>query len=425
MTIKSNSFSFKNEKIKNHQNYNIINEFGLTKEQILLNDINNIAQELIQVELLKDRFSNVILKNLDDLDISEFISSPRYSIKEISIKKSVEASNIRGLNVVSVDGSSVIKKFMNVDFSFLKAIAVKYYFYENHSARIEYFPDISGFNNYSVQGNYINREENVVESKISMEMNLMEINLLNELIKKDGDLDLIIIDGSIVPMPINYIFSNDYELSKKYNQLLKEYNKLYLNCKEKGVILIGSIKDTRTASLSNQLRDSIQMLRPSHTNLSDFININYRQVFEYFSDLDLFSRLLEKSERSCIFSCKHEIEKIRDTGIKKEIANHIPVDFYAFYLKTANFDTPCRIEFFMDESESIENSSKRADLISSIILPLATLNDNYGLPIPQIEAHKRAVFRPEEVNLLFNNLRRTLSKHGFLLMEKRRNRRPF
>ena len=79
----------------------------------------------------------------------------------------------------------------------------------------------------------------------------------------------------------------------------------------------------------------------------------------------------------------------------------------------------------MDEKHSIENASKKADLISSIILPISSLNDNYGLPIPQIEAHKRAVFKKNEIDILFNNLIRNLHLNGISLLEKRRNRRPF
>jgi len=166
-------------------------------------------------------------------------------------------------------------------------------------------------------------------------------------------------------------------------------------------------------------------LKPSHSNLADFTKVNYRQVFDYFSDLDLFSRLLEKFERSCVFNCKREIEKIRDTGLKREIPNYFPYNFYAFYLKTAKYDSPCRIEFFMDERDSFEKASKKADLVASLLLPISSLNDHYGLPIPQIEAHRRAVFKPSEINLLFNSLKRTLNGYGIALMEKRRNRRPF
>lgn len=426
MTIRNNplNYNIANSQLPSNTSSRAIVS-GFTKEQLILINLKDLAQEYLEIEQLKQKFTNSLLKYLNSLDFEEFLKYPNYNIKEKLLKKDVTESNIRGLNVVSVDGSSVVKKFMNVDFSFLKAIAVKYYFYKNQSSKIDYFPDIAGFNNYNVQGTYLNREENAVDAKISMDMTFMEINLLNKLIEKKSDIDLIIIDGSVVIMPINLIFAKDSEISKKYDKLLKEYQKLYSNCNEKGIILIGSIKDTRTSALTNLLRSSIQMLKPDTTKLTDFIKINYRQIIDYFSDLDLFNRVLKKSERSCIFNCKKDLEKIRDTGIKKEIPYYFPQSFYAFYLKTAIHDTPCRIEFFMNEKHSLKEASEKADLISSILLPISSLNEFYGLPIPQIEAHRRAVFKPQEINLLFNNLSRTLSSYGVSLLEKRRTRRPF
>ena len=426
MTIRENPTRLNDENLSFPKNKRaLLSRIGLTKEEILLKDLKIIAKEFLEVEQLKKSFSKVILKNLEGLDFTEFLKYPRFYIKEDFVKKSISPANLRGLNVVSVDGSSVTKRFMNVDFSFLKAIAVKYYFKENHVANIEYFPDLTGFNNYFVQGSFVNRDENTVDTNVSMDMKYIEINLLNEMINKTDDIDFIIIDGSIVIMPINLLFSKDPEISKKYDMLLKEYHKLYTNCKEKGIILIGSIKDTRTSALANLLCESIQLLKPSYSKLSDFIKINYRELINYFSDIDLFNRLLIKSERSCIFNCKREIDKIRDTGIKKEIPYYFPLAFYAFYLKTTKFDMPCRIEFFMDEEDTIEKASEKADLISSILLPISSLNEHYGLPIPQIEAHKRAVFKQHEVDLLLNNLTRTLHLNGISLLEKRRNRRPF
>lgn len=424
MTIENNSL-----KSKSNHSHDSLKEnlayLSFTKEQLLLKDLKAIANEYLELEQIKTEFIKIVIKNLDNLDFSGLIKYPNYYIKDQFLKKYVEPSNIRGLNFVSVDGSSVVKKFMNVDFSFLKSIAVKYSFYKNHSANIAYFPDLNGFNNYTVQGNYLNRDDTTIEAKISMDMNFMEINLLNNMINKFTDIDVVIIDGSIVIMPINLLFSKDPEISLRYDLLLKEYHDLYLTCKEKGIILIGSIKDTRTSALTHLLNESIQLLLPNNSTLNDFININYRNLINYFSDLDLFNRLLEKSERSCIFNCKREIDKIRDTGIKKEIPYYFPLSFYAFYLKTALYDTPCRIEFFMEEKHSFKKASEKADLISSILLPISSLNEHYGLPIPQIEAHRRAVFKNSEINLLFNNLIRTLNKYGISLLSKRRNRRPF
>ncbi|MFX1311622.1 MAG: DNA double-strand break repair nuclease NurA [Promethearchaeota archaeon] len=425
MTIRNKFFNFENKDLNFLSGNKVQNDFGFTKEQLLLNNLKALAKDYKELEKLKKNFSKIILKNLWNLDFSRFIEYPRFYIKEKFLKKGIKASNITGLNVISVDGSSVSKKFINVDFSFLKAIAVKYYFKKNTIANIKYFPDLNGFNNYFVQGNFFNRDENSVDTKISMDMTHMEINLLNNVIERSSDIDVIIIDGSIVITPINLLFSKDPEISKRYDDLLKEYHKLYSLCKDQRIILIGSIKDTRTSALSNLFCEAIQLLKPNESNLVDFIKVDYRDIIEFFSDIDLFNRLLEKNERSCIFNCKNEIDKIRDTGIKKEIPYYFPLSFYAFYLKTAKYDVPYRIEFFMDENHSIIKASEKADLISSILLPLSSLNEHYGLPIPQIEAHKRAVFKKNEIDLLFNNLIRTLEKYGITLLEKRRNRRPF
>ncbi len=426
MTIKNTFTFFEDRDPEGDFNKKYDSEMlGLTKEQLLLRDLKDLAQEYIEIEKFKKNFIEIIRKNLKELDFSEFYGDEGFLIKENILNKVIKPANISGLNVVSVDGSSVVKKFMNVDFSFLKAICVRYYFYENHSSKIEYYPDLSGFNNYRVQGNYLNRDESTVEAYTSIDMKFMEISLLNELIEKADNIDLIIIDGSIVLMPINLIFGKDLEISQKYDMLLREYRKLYSNCHEKGVILIGSIKDTRTSALIHSLRSGIQLLKPNMHHLTDFIKVNYRQVIDYFSDMDFYNRFLRKSERSCIFNCKNDIEKIRETSIKREIPYYFPHNFYAFYLKTAKYDTPCRIEYLMDEDDTLDEASKKADLISSIILPISSYNNHYGLPIPQIEAHRRAVFKSAELNILFNSLKRSLTKNGIKLIEKRRTRRPF
>ena len=117
--IESEKYSFKMVP----QDKAIISNPGLTKEQLLLKDLKTIAKEYLEIEKVKKSFVDVILKNLDNLDFTKFIDFPRFYIKEAFLKKNVSSANIRGLIIVSVDGSSVTKKFMNVDFSFLKAIA--------------------------------------------------------------------------------------------------------------------------------------------------------------------------------------------------------------------------------------------------------------------------------------------------------------
>ncbi len=398
---------------------------GLTKEQILLTNLKDIAKQYLEIEGFKKKFAEIVLKNQKELEFKNFITSPYFSIKEDHIKKEAVASNINGLNVVSVDGSSVIKKFMDIDFTFLKAIAVKYHFYKNDSANIEYFPDISGFNNYSIKGNYVNSEDNIVDIKASMDMTLMEIRLLNEVLEKGPDVDLIIIDGSIGIQPLNFQVTKDPELGRKYFCLSNEYKVLYSKCEQNRIVLVGSIKDTRSSTLTGLIKDAIQLLKPNQSFLSDFLTLPYRQIADYFCDLDLFSRLLNKSERSCVFSRKKEVESLSSCSVEPENLTENPYKFHAFYLKTALYDAPCKFEFFTSHDADLLEVSKKADLISSLLLPISSANEYYGLPIPQIEIHKRAAFKPEEINLLYNNLKRALFNNGVFLREKRRNRRPF
>ena len=130
MTVK-NTFTFYDDDEKVISNDELPHqETGLTKEQLLLKNLKSIAQEYLEVEQIKRKFVELIKRNSKKLDFFEFYEDQGFIIKENIIKKQISPANIRGLNVVSVDGSSVVKRFMNVDFSFLKAICVKYYFYK-------------------------------------------------------------------------------------------------------------------------------------------------------------------------------------------------------------------------------------------------------------------------------------------------------
>ncbi|MEJ2250117.1 MAG: DNA double-strand break repair nuclease NurA [Candidatus Lokiarchaeota archaeon] len=399
---------------------------GISKEKLLITNIKNIAQECQVINQMKDKFVKVLRSEMEQLDFTKFIDNINFLIKENYLKTKVSEGDISGLNIVSVDGSFVLKKFLNVDFSFLKAIAVRYQFSKNYDAKIKYFPDISGYNNYQIKTTYTNRGEIFVDTKISMDLRMLEIKLLNQLIQRSDSIDLIILDGSIVPMPLNnLIFSEDHEINQYHSDLIKEHRKLYQNCRDKKIILIGSIKDTRTTEFCTFLKDAIMFLKPNYDHLKDFIELNYRKGLTYFIDSDLFYRFLDINERSSIFLLKKEYDKFRHKEKRTDLPFRLPINFYAYYLKTVPYDTPCRIEFYMDQDSRFEDITRKANTISSIILPISNYNKYYGLPIPQIEAHRRAVFKSGEVEILYNSLKRSLNKFGINLLEKKRNRRPF
>ena len=90
MTIKENPIRLTNDKLTLPDRKSALkSSMGLTKEQILLKDLKIIAKEYLELEKLKKTFSKIILKNLDELDFSQFIKFPRFYIKEKFIKKSL------------------------------------------------------------------------------------------------------------------------------------------------------------------------------------------------------------------------------------------------------------------------------------------------------------------------------------------------
>jgi hypothetical protein len=400
------------------------NSIGATKEKCLTEDLAKIAEEFSNIEKLKHEIVQIIRKEASLINFSDYIKYFGIRIKEAGLVNSVIPTNIRGLKVAAVDGSLVTKKFQGIDLIFLKAVVVKYFFKEQYSAEISYYPDLSGYNNYSIQSNYLNINEEGIDLTASLEQKFMEINQLNKMLNEDNSLyDIIVLDGSILVTPINLIFSKNYKINQRYNRVLKEYRSLYETCENRGITLVGSIKDTRTAALANSFIEIIPMLINNKNLLKELLNINYREIMAYFSDFDLFSRLLKEGERTCAFRCNIEIDKVRDTS--KKIPQYFPESFYIFYLKSVRFDNPLRIEFYIGNNHSLKEISKKADLIASIIYPLSNLNNKYALPIPQIEAHKRSVFQQQEINFIFNSLKVLLLRKGISLFDKRRNRRPF
>ena len=82
MTIRDKFINSKNSNFQNFSHDNeIINNIGLTKEQLLHNYLKVIAKEYLALEELKNSFVKIILKNMDDLDFSQLIDFTKFYIK--------------------------------------------------------------------------------------------------------------------------------------------------------------------------------------------------------------------------------------------------------------------------------------------------------------------------------------------------------
>ena len=77
---------------------------------------------------------------------------------------------------------------------------------------------------------------------------------------------------------------------------------------------------------------------------------------------------------------------------------------YASYLQFSAFDVPLRIEFLGRQETG--DLGARLSLISRLLRPLSTWDAQCALPVPQIEAHLRAVLPAQELDFIVSQLAR-------------------
>ncbi|MBD3350788.1 MAG: hypothetical protein GF364_04800 [Candidatus Lokiarchaeota archaeon] len=387
-------------------------------KDILTVSIPDLAKDIIELEKLKSQF-------VESLAIAKAYNIPLFDfpteqdIGEKQLVYGVEPHSLHDITLCSIDGSFVTKRFQGLDITLSRAIGVIYEFNNMGKPKISYFPDKYGSENYKLSRILHNVTEEEVSSQISIERAFMEVQLVNNLISKyNGKIDAFILDGSILTEPLNLLFSQNDDLLEKYLELVKEYKKLYYLCERKGVLLIGSIKDTRSSTFRKLLSRRLPRILKKFKELKSIYSINYRPLMKYFSDIDFFHRLLKEEERSCVFS-------INSAGnswlprqlqlIKKELQNEgifmSEYRFFATYLKPLEQDFPIRLEFFMNKRHvDVKSLKEKVMSIASLMLPISSRFKDFAMPIPQLEAHLRCKLSNSDIDTIMNILERKITQ---------------
>jgi len=387
-------------------------------EKILKITIPEIAKDIADLENYKQDFISKlsIVKKLN-IPIFNFFSENEiyepfliYHIKDIKIKN---------FNICAIDGSFIHESFLNLDLSLFRVIGVIYLFDDVGKIQISYFPDEKGIDNYKLSKFLKNFSDEKVNTHISLERALMEIKLANQIIEESKiDLNMIILDGSILTEPLNLIFSQDNDLIEIYFQVLNEYKKLYSFCDEKQIYLVGVVKDSRSSTFRKIFTRRLPKIIKLNSELNSIYSINYRTLLNYFSDIDFFNRILDEGERSCIFSLNSVgsswLPRQLDL-LKNELENNNLIinnfEFLCFYIKPVPYDFPLRVEFCVN-NKYINNNvylNNYIDKISSIINNISKVAIDFSLPIPQIEAHLRCKLDNSDKRLILNALKQKIS----------------
>ena len=131
-------------------------------------------------------------------------------------------------------------------------------------------------------------------------------------------------------------------------------------------------------------------------------------------DSNLLTYTLNQGERSLVFPYSSNSQQHPILREFEDEKNQV----FVFYLKTAEFDRPIRIDFLADKG--IVDIANR---ISAVLLALAG-HSSYGMPSILIEADQRAKLSEQDLEMFYYDI---LNRAGNIasLFEQRRNQRPF
>lgn len=314
----------------------------------------------------------------------------------------INPSNLHNLTVGGVDGGMVKKSFHGIDLMLLRAVAVIFFYNDNKLSTVEYYPDAIPTPEPKTVLDPFSDIEFEVNSNI--ERLIKETTVAREAIEK-FEPDFMLLNGSIVPHYI-YVPEKSSILYENYRRMIESYNKLFDTVKQSKTILAGVIEDSRGVRFC-ELLSSI-FLTYVHPNVPTELKI----VLSRTKDSNLLTYVLKKGERSFVFPYSSDADK---QPILKELNERKKI--FSFYLKTAEFDRPVRVDFLADKP--IET----ADKIASLLLACCG-HESYGIPSIIIEADRRARLSEKDLEMFYLDI---LSRTGNIasLFEQRRNQRPF
>ena len=307
----------------------------------------------------------------------------------------VEKVDLAGKVVVGVDGGLSKHAYHGLDIILTRAVAA---IFRYAPLRVDYYPEAITSPKLTILADPYSDDEFVVSS--SLERQREEIKIASEVCDKFSP-DVILMDGSIVP------HGNDKP--RKESPAWERYENVFLQFKQlfsKAKLLAGCVEDSRGRRFCEIVSEQVLTNVDGQTEALD-------RVLQGTRDTNLLYHLLKEGERSFVFRYSREPEAhpiLNDLG---EWGKKI----YSFYIKTAEFDRPVRIDFVS------KNPIDDANIIASFVLS-TSCNSSYGIPAPIVEADLRAKLKEREADDLHNQL---VDRLGITpsLMKLRRDQRPF
>jgi hypothetical protein len=340
--------------------------------------------------------------------IKEFNSSNKLQLdKEIFEEKIIlpaEKMQLDNIRIAGVDGGLVKKTFHGIDLMLLRAVGVIFAYDNNKLSKVDYYPNsIPTPEPKTIIDPFSDLE---FEINSSIERQITEITVARETIEK-FEPDILFLHGSVIP---HYTFVPDKGslLYVNYKRMIEAYTKLFETVKQKKTILAGAIEDSRGTRFCEIINTKV--ISQIKTELPAELKLMLNRT----KDSNLLTYALKYAERTFVFPYSFAVEQ---HSILKEFPS-FSNQIFTFYVKTAEFDRPIRVDFLADKG-TVDTANK----LSSALLSLSG-HSSYGIPSVLIEADQRAKLSEEDLEMFYWDI---INKAGNLpgLFEQRRNQRPF
>lgn len=316
----------------------------------------------------------------------------QYKFPEVSI------SNLKGLRITAVDGGVGIQEYLGLTLTVIKVGVVNYYFDFNSDPEINIFPPPQRDENYAFFSDVGDLTEDKPRKLANLRRILAENSLLLQFLQTTiTPPDLVILDGSLLPPPKSASLSDHSNHHDLYQSCITSYLDLYSFCEENGILLIGSVKDTKSTVLRDLLLRAFPSFLGQLEGIESFYHCNYREMLKHYLDSDLVFNAVDPRHRSLLFQYTFGLDM--DLLYPESIRNFFkesPV--IASYCQISPYDLPLRIEMLKPEHD--QTILSRFLKILHLILPLSQITLECSLPLPQIEAHLQAHIREEEMALV-------------------------
>ncbi|UCC91852.1 MAG: DNA double-strand break repair nuclease NurA [Candidatus Aenigmatarchaeota archaeon] len=352
-------------------------------------------QLIPKIQEVADKISDIEGKRKK---LADFLKSVKTDVR---LSKPAESFDLNDMRISAVDGGIVKRSLHGFDFVLARGVGVCFSYKNGRVYDVDYFPNKMPTPEFFVMEALSDLEwvhtTSIVRQRVEIKTAIDAVEEFKP--------DVLLLDGSIIP----HYQDRPAKTSKihgSYQEMTSLYKKLFDTCLSRKVMLAGVVEDSRGTKFCDIVNERI-LSKVKHASVPEL-----KEILERTRDTNLLYWILHEGERTDVFPYS---EKTKEHPVMKDF-QEFAGKIFSFYMKTAKFDRPIRIDFLGEK--------ELAEKFASIILSISSHHSGYGLPSVLIEADQVAKLAEDDIDNIYEQV---LTQTGSLpsIFRLRRDMRPF